>query len=253
MVEPATPPRLLFCGDPHGQFEHILRAAQHFKPLAVILLGDLQPRRPLHEELALLLDLVWFIHGNHDTDSEADYEHVFDSALAGRNLHGRVATLPDGTRIAGLGGVFRASVWDPAAKNEPRFGSGEQHGRETPRRDRWREGRPLRHWSTIYPGEVDVLAEQRADILVTHEAGAGHPQGFAILDTLAQCMRVDTAFHGHHHDCLDYSGRWEAQGFRSFGVGLRGISDELGRVIVAGQLDVQRQRRQGFMPGEDLN
>lgn len=52
---------------------------------------------------------VWFIHGNHDTDSDADYDHLFGSALADRNLHGCVAVV-DGARIAGLGGVFRGQV-----------------------------------------------------------------------------------------------------------------------------------------------
>jgi hypothetical protein len=30
--------------------------------------------------------------------------------------------------------------------------------------------------------------------------------------------------HGHHHDNQDSSARWPAQGFKSFGVGLRGIT-----------------------------
>ena len=29
-VEPDAPPRLMFCGDPHRQFKHILRAAAQF-------------------------------------------------------------------------------------------------------------------------------------------------------------------------------------------------------------------------------
>ena len=29
--------------------------------------------------------------------------------------------------------------------------------------------------------------------------------------------------HGHQHDKLDSSGQWNAQGFQSFGVGLRGM------------------------------
>ena len=46
---------------------------------------------------------VWFIHGNHDTDSDANYDHLIGSALADRNLRGRVA-LVDGIRIACLDG-----------------------------------------------------------------------------------------------------------------------------------------------------
>ena len=43
---------ILFCGDPHGYFEHIIEAVQALRPEAVILLGDLQPKRPLEVELA---------------------------------------------------------------------------------------------------------------------------------------------------------------------------------------------------------
>lgn len=32
---------ILFCGDPHGYFEHIIEAVQERRPEAVILLGDL--------------------------------------------------------------------------------------------------------------------------------------------------------------------------------------------------------------------
>jgi hypothetical protein len=57
---------ILFCGDPHGHFCHIIEAVQEHQPAAVILLGDLQAQRPLEDELALILDKteVWFIHGN---------------------------------------------------------------------------------------------------------------------------------------------------------------------------------------------
>lgn len=98
---------ILFCGDPHGHFGHIIEAVQEHQPAAVILLGDLQAQRPLEVELALILDKteVWFIHGNHDTDSEADHDNLFGSKLANRNLHGRVVEIA-GQRIAGLGGVI---------------------------------------------------------------------------------------------------------------------------------------------------
>jgi predicted phosphodiesterase len=98
---------ILFCGDPHGHFGHIIDAVQEHQPAAVILLGDLQAQRPLEVELASILDKteVWFIHGNHDTDSEADHDNIFSSKLANRNLHGRVVEIA-GQRIAGLGGVI---------------------------------------------------------------------------------------------------------------------------------------------------
>lgn len=241
--------RLLFCGDPHGEFRHILRIASEFRPSAVILLGDLQPQRPLHEELAAIADRVWFVHGNHDTDSEQDFAHVFDSDLAGRNLHGRVVTLPDGTRLAGLGGVFRERVWLPPAP--ARFETREDHARATPRDDRWRDGPPRRHGSSIYPATVDELAAQEADILVTHEAPSCHPLGFALIDDLARAMGVKTVFHGHHHDRLDYSTQWTRLGFKAFGVGLCGISDQDGQVVVAGELDLVRQDRRRWMDDEE--
>lgn len=58
---------------------------------AIVLLGDIQAHQPLHIELSPILNLtdVWFIHGNHDTDSDADYDNLWGSELADRNLHGR--------------------------------------------------------------------------------------------------------------------------------------------------------------------
>ncbi len=79
--------------------------------------------------------------------------------------------------------------------------------------------------------------------MVTHEAGAAHPLGVEILDDLARAMGVHTVFHGHHHDSLDYSDKWSIQGFRSFGVGLGGVKDMDGRVIIPGELDHIRKFR----------
>jgi predicted phosphodiesterase len=105
---------IFFCGDVHGDFQHVIEAFQAHRPDAIVLLGDLQASRPLEAELLAILAQteVWFIHGNHDTDSESDHDHLFGSALADRNLHGRVASVA-GVRIAGLGGIFREQVWRP--------------------------------------------------------------------------------------------------------------------------------------------
>ena len=241
---------LLFCGDPHGKFTHIVSSAVELNASAVIVLGDLQPLQPLHEELARIADRVWFIHGNHDTDSTRDFENVFDSTLSHRNLHGRVVSLPDGTKIAGLGGVFRESVWNPTLPGGPKFRSRSELTRATAPRDRWRDGPQRRHWSTIFPADIDQLSALRADVLVTHEAGGAHPHGFEILDDLARAMGASATFHGHHHDRLDYSSHWERQGFRSFGVGLGGITDLAGNVIVPGELDLVRQFRRRIIPLE---
>ena len=58
---------ILYCGDPHGQFGHIIGAAVATVATAIVLLGDMQPERPLDIELAPLLDRgmpVWWIPGN---------------------------------------------------------------------------------------------------------------------------------------------------------------------------------------------
>jgi hypothetical protein len=36
-------------------------------------------------------------------------------------------------------------------------------------------------------------------------------------------MGVRMTVHGHQHDSIDSSAHWDAQGFQSFGVGLRGV------------------------------
>jgi predicted phosphodiesterase len=248
---------VLYCGDPHGQLAHIERAALELRASAVVLLGDIEPKRPLEEELAAIADKVWWIPGNHDADTDANWRNVWGSALAERNVHGRVVTLPDGTRLAGLGGVFREAVWYPSAAaargGAPAFSSRKEHAKSTPRQDRWQGGHHRKHWGTIYPDEVDRLANMRADILVTHEAPGYHPNGFDLLDTLGQSMGAKVLVHGHHHDCLDSSVMWTRQGFKSHGVGLRGITaidaDGNAEVVVAGELDSARAHRQHKLAG----
>jgi predicted phosphodiesterase len=226
-LTPMHPGPILFCGDPHGQWQHIIDAALQTDARAVILLGDLEPARPLHIELAAIRERVWYIHGNHDTDHEGNFAHVWHSELTERNLHGRVVTLPCGTRIGGLGGVFRGAVWYPKDNHPPRFTNREEHARRTPRQDRWQSSVHLRHWSSIYPDEVEQLAALQADILITHEAPGYHEHGFAALDTLARRMGVRMTVHGHQHDNIDSSARWAEQGFESYGVGLRGVMEWL--------------------------
>ena len=61
---------ILFCGDPHGEFDHIIQRVQQMKPAAVIMLGDLCLSQPFEQTFASILELadIWFIHGNHDTE-----------------------------------------------------------------------------------------------------------------------------------------------------------------------------------------
>lgn len=250
---------VLFCGDPHGEFRHIIDAALRTNASAVVVLGDMEPRRPLHLELAPLVDRglpIWFIHGNHDADSDALWMRVWRSELADHNVHGRVVQLPDGRRLAGLGGVFRESVWYPspsaARGGAPAFRTRREHANSTPQEERWGNGGPPRkHWGTIYPEDVDGLADLSCDVLITHEASGYHPNGFELLDTLAQAMGAKALVHGHHHDRLDSSERWARQGFKSFGVGLRGITaidaDGKAEVIVPGELDEARDDRQRYL------
>lgn len=234
--------RIFFCGDTHGNFPSVIQAVRVHRPAAVIFLGDLQAQRPLEQELEEILGLteIWFIHGNHDTDSQADHDNLFLSALADRNLHGRVVEIA-GARIAGLGGVFRGQVWAPPAPFL--FETQEDYAKRCGKGNLWRGGLPLKHRSTIFPAEYSQLASQRADILATHEAPSCHPHGFEAIDELARSLCVHTAFHGHQHDRLDYSNHHERIGFKSFGVGFCGITDQDGNVICAGDFDEQNEKQ----------
>ena len=241
---------VIYCGDPHGAFAHIVAAAQSGTYDAVVILGDLDLTRPLGDELGEIADQLWFIPGNHDSDSDAAWSCLCDGPLADRNLHGRVVELPCGVRLAGLGGVFRQSVWHPDVSAPPTYQTQAEHVKATPRQHRWRgTGPPRKHLSTIYPDDVDRLSSLRANVLVLHEAPGYHPYGIALLDDLAQAMGVRVVVHGHHHDALDSSAAWATQGFRSHGVGLRGLTaiDAEGQatMVRAGELDHVRGTKRG--------
>ena len=244
----------LFCGDPHGQFAHIIQVAKQFPTSAVVLLGDLELARSMDEELEEIAGRVWFIPGNHDCDSPELWERIVDSKLASRNVHARIAKLPDGTRLAGLGGIFRSSIWyphpTPQVNVEPRYKNQKEHSKSTPQSARWRGGVHLKNQAAIYPDHTVRLAAQRADVLISHEAPGYHPYGFECLSELARRLGVRFSVHGHQHDCVDSSAVWEAQHFRSFGVGLRGITaiDSTGnaQVVVAGERDNLRPHRGDF-------
>lgn len=221
---------IFFCGDTHGQLDHVIRAVQAHRPSAIVLLGDIQPPKPMDHVLASILDLteVWFIHGNHDTDSVVDHDHLFESGLADRNLHGRVVTI-DGIRIAGLGGVFRQQVWMPP--REPIFLSRHALLQRCGKGNWWRGGLPRKHRSTIFPADLESLAAQRADILVTHEAPSAHRFGFGVIDELARTLGVNKAFHGHHHERHDYGHLTQQLGFHGFGVAQGEIVDRDGHPV----------------------
>lgn len=144
---------IYFFGDTHGGFEHFLDMVGLDHPAAVVFLGDLQAQRPLDIKLASILDKteVWYIHGNHDTDSEDDYDNLFGSTLADRNLHGRVAEI-DGLRITGLGGIFWGLVWAPPGEwlhERP-----EDFAACCGKGNLWRGCLPRKHRSSSLPGNA---------------------------------------------------------------------------------------------------
>lgn len=202
---------ILFFGDPHGSFGHVIEAVQTYRPKAIILLGDLTPDRPLHEELQGILNdtEIWFIHGNHDSDETRWWDNIstnlVGTPLEHRNLHGRVETIA-GLRVAGQGGIFRAGIWNPKldAQAQPKFASPDALVRHMKPGERWRGGVSLRHRASIFPSEIQALASQRADILVTHEGPSLHRHGFAAIDWLASSMGVRHLVHGHLHENVRY-------------------------------------------------
>ncbi|BBN89449.1 metallophosphoesterase family protein [Azospira sp. I09] len=224
---------IFFCGDTHGRFDHVVEAVRKHQPSAIVFLGDLQSSHPLDQELQPILGLtdVWWIHGNHDTDSDSDYDNLFGSALADRNLHGRVVEIA-GVRVAGLGGVFRGQVWMPP--EQPKHNSPQSYANQCGRGNLWRGGLPRKHRSSIFPVNYSYLVSEQAEILVTHEAPSCHPHGFDAIDELARNLGVRAAFHGHHHESQDYSSHSTQQAFAAYGVGLCGITDQNGHVTVAG-------------------
>lgn len=219
-----TDPALMFFGDPHGDFVPVIAAVERFQPEAIVLLGDIQARQPLHVELAPILDKteVWFIHGNHDTDSDADYDNLWGSELAHRNLHGCVVEIA-GYQVAGLGGIFRDKIWNAGRPlEEAAFASADALCRSMRPEVRWRDGIARRHRSSIFPEDyLQMFLGPPADILVTHEAPAAHLFGWRAIDELAEALGVQVVVHGHHHRDIDYVGEGllsAAAPFRAFGV-----------------------------------
>ncbi|MGJ7575591.1 metallophosphoesterase family protein [Variovorax sp. RB2P76] len=217
-------PTLMFFGDPHGDLEQVIATVEYFRPEAIVLLGDIQAHRPLHIELGPILKLteVWFIHGNHDTDSVEDFDNLFGSQIADRNLHGRIAEIA-GYKVAGLGGIFRSKIWDPLQPIEKAaFQSSDAMRRTMKREERWRDGISRKHRSSIFPADyLQLLRSGPADILVTHEAPSAHPHGWQVVDELAKTLGVQLVVHGHHHESHDYLGEGmqsAAAPFRAFGV-----------------------------------
>lgn len=228
---------ILFAGDPHWQFKPIIRATRELRPEGVVLLGDCDLDVPLEQALADVPELtdLWWIPGNHDGDRGSWFDHLYQSELADRNLHGRVVQV-GGLRVAGLGGVFRGEIWHPDLGVKWRTRA--EYRRTIPPMHRWRGGLPLKHRVSIWWEDYQKLADQRADILVTHEAPSSHRHGFKELDELAEMMGAKLIVHGHHHE--DYQAILPS-GIKVIGVGMAGVATETGEVIEPGLTNSTRR------------
>jgi predicted phosphodiesterase len=198
---------ILFAGDPHRNFTPIIRACLARPPGTLVLLGDLDCPRPVTEIFAPVTDAGWrvrWILGNHDCETEMAYDNLVGDDPGG-DLGFRVTEL-NGVRIAGLPGVFKPSVWSPRPDDAsgridpPRYRNSGEFLAALPTGRSWRGGLPLWHRDTIFPDDFNRLAEQRFDVLVTHEAPSCHPHGFAVIDDLAAAGGARLIVHGHHHN-----------------------------------------------------
>lgn len=220
---------ILFAGDPHGSFHHLYPFIQDQVELALVILGDLQLNSPQElERLANHCDL-WFIHGNHDSKTVAAFQALWGTEWKTRNLHTKVVDI-QGKRIAGLGGVFRGQIWMPP--NKPLFFDPIHYCQYCPEKI-WHGGIPLRHRTSIFPSDFELLEQQQADILISHEAPKPHPSGFNVINQLAQKMGVKQIYHGHHHDNFSYP-QTAQNSLQIINVGFRSLCDEQGNYLFIG-------------------
>lgn len=218
---------LLFAGDPHGDYAHLLPFVKEHKNVALIILGDLQLTTPSQlDELAQYCD-IWFIHGNHDSKTENAYQALWESKWKSRNLHGRVVEI-QGYRIAGLGGVFRGQIWMPP--NKPLYFDPIHFCQYCSQERIWQGGLPLRHRTSIFLSDIENLEKQQADILIAHEAPKPHPSGFSVLNQLAKKMGVKKIFHGHHHENYLYKNR--KNHIQIYNVGYRSLAMVSGEYLL---------------------
>jgi len=192
--------KMMFVGDPHGLYQHIVDDIHSHRPTACVLLGDQCYDEPIDQLFAGIDDKTAFhwIHGNHDTDRPGWYANLFDSPWSCRNLHGRVEQFSSESgnlRVAGLGGVFRGKIWNPeeGVRYEKRSDWKYEHNSK-----RYAQNE-RKHESSIWPEDYNALAVERADILVLHEAPSCDMHGFSVLDDLAEKLGVRLIVHGHHH------------------------------------------------------
>lgn len=215
--------KVLFAGDPHGNFEPLIKAVKKYKPEAVVLLGDYDLKKPLEHYIQSILGdtEIWWIPGNHDFDPPLHHHNLFTSQLANQGLHLKVKEIA-GLRIAGLGGIFLGRVWypfnPPKWKSKKDYLQSQQGGTEL----------SLKYQSAIWHDEWTAFKQQKADILVTHEAPKSHKHGFVVIDELAASMGVHKVFHGHLHEQYSAIIRDDIQ---VFGVGDAKVTDLLGNEL----------------------
>jgi predicted phosphodiesterase len=191
--------RILFAGDPHGNFQPLITAVQIHKPQAVVLLGDYELTQPLDIQLKEIINLtdIWWIAGNHDFQTPRYYHNLFHSRLARNHLHLNVVTIA-GLRIVGLSGIFLGRVWYPP--QEPKWLNRKDYLAHQMNNNLLDNVLPLKYQSAIWYDEIEALKKLKADILVTHEAPRSHIHGFHVISELAGALGVKHVFHGHLHE-----------------------------------------------------
>ena len=198
---------ILFAGDPHRNFKPIIRACLAREPGTLVLLGDLDCPLPLREALAPVIAASWrvrWILGNHDCETETAYDNLVGDDPDG-DLGYQVSEF-DGVRSPACqacsnprcgihaGRMARTRSTHRAFEIARRFWRSNRAARV------WRGGLPLWHRDSIFPDDVARLADQRFDVLVTHEAPSSHRHGFTAIDDLAAAGGARLIVHGHHHN-----------------------------------------------------
>ena len=193
-------PPILFYGDPHGEWEPLRDwCAYGPGPGHVVIVGDLELSRPLHEELAELFAAGWtvsYVIGNHDTDTCQAFRWLVGDHPTG-DLSNRVVDV-GGVRIAGLSGLFKQRIWLPPSL--PLY-VGRRHWLVRNAPLKWGGGVPLHLRDTIWPEDVQALGHLQADVLASHEGPTSvwQDMGHSEIDRLAHRMRCRLIVHGHHH------------------------------------------------------